>query len=398
MSSISTGGGLTQQAVQAANQLTIRWSTAFTGDDATAYSGIGVWPLLGLLSAGADEQGRAELGAAFGLGVDDVSDTVRGVVDLFDRNGGLSLAMGLWRRSDLTINEDWLGLVPPATRGVLSGDAREDQAALNAWVSKHTNARITRMPSELNPSIELLLASALTVDTEWLEKLKASSGRGVGAWADQTLPLLSREASLEDVWLARTPGGPLTVSLLEGSDDIDVYLLLGEDGRDAESILGDGLAALETLTENGIPGTDWSGERLPGVTVTTVQSTTGQPETRLECVAFKLSADHDLLANSQVFGFGHVASAGSHFPGISDTPLRVDQARQDVVAEFSADGFKAAAVTTIGVARASFVRPPEHEAQRTTISYTRPHAFAAVHRTSGLVLVAGWVAKPGAAS
>lgn len=405
MSSISTGGGLTQQAVQAANRLTARWATALNDSDkeqaedrGTAYSGIGVWPLLGLLSAGADEQGRAELGTAFGLGVDEVSDAVRGVVDLFDRNGGLSLAMGLWRRSDVTIHEDWLALLPPATRGVLSGDARADQATLDAWVTEHTNERITKMPCHLTPSIVFLLASALTVDTEWLERLKPSSGRGVGVWADVTLPLLSREMSPDDAWLARTPGGPLTVSLLEGSDDIDVYLLLGEDGRDAASVLGDGIAALESLIENGIPATDWAGDdQVPGVSVTTVHNATGQPETRLECVAFDLSAQHDLLSIADVFGLEHVSSGGSGgFPGISDTPLRVDEARQDVVAEFSADGFKAAAVTSISVARAAFARPAS-EARRTTISYTRPHAFAAVHRTSGLVLVAGWVAKPGSA-
>jgi Serpin (serine protease inhibitor) len=399
MSTTSTGGGLTQQAVQAANQLTKRWAAALDGDGSTAYSGIGVWPLLGLLSAGADEQGRAELGAAFGLGADAVSDTVRGVVDLFDRNAGLSLAMGLWRRSTLPVHEDWLALLPPATRGVLSGDAKEDQAALDAWVSQHTNERITRMPCTLNPTVQLLLATALTVDTEWLEPLKPSSGRGVGAWADVTLPLLSRDTALDDAWLARTPGGPLTVSLLEGSDDIDVYLLLGEDGRDAESVLADGLAALESLTENGIPATEWTdAERdggAPGVGVSMVRNMSGQPETRLACVAFDLSARHNLLATAKVFGLEHVSTAGGALPGISDTPLSVGEARQDVVAEFSAAGFKAAAVTVVSVARAAFARPA-NEAQRTTIAYTRPHAFAAVHRTSGLVLVAGWVAEPGA--
>ena len=394
MSTIPTGGRLTEQAVQAANRLTTRWAAAFKGDGPIAYSGIGVWPLLGLLSAGADEQGRAELGAAFGLAVDEISDAVRGVVDLFDHNDGLSLAMGLWRSSNLTVFEDWLALLPPSTRGELSGDARQDQAMLDAWVAQHTNQRITRMPCDLGPRIELLLASALTVDTRWLERLRPSAGLGAGEWADRNVPLLVREASPEDTWLARTPDGPLTVSLLEGSDDIDVYLLIGEEGRDAESVLSYGLAALDTLTEHGIPLTDRGEEPSPGVSVRTVRSTTGQPETRLECVAFAFSDEHDLLSQAEVFGFGHVASGGGHLPGISGTPLRVDQARQDVVVEFSADGFKAAAVTSVAGARASFARPAEREARRTTISYTRPHAFAAVHRTSGLVLVAGWVAKP----
>jgi serine protease inhibitor len=395
----STGGGLTKQAVRAANRLTTRWAAALEDADgrSTACSGIGVWPLLGLLGAGADAQGRAELGEAFGLDADAASDAVRGVVDLFDRSSGLSLAMGLWRRSDLVVHDDWLALLPPATRGVLSGAAQQDQAALDAWVSKHTNERLTRMPCRLSPAIVLLLASALTVDTAWREPLKQSVSRGVGAWADVTLPLLSRTTSPNDVWLVRTAGGPLTVTVLEGSDDIDVYLLIGEDGRGAASVLGEGLAALERLHEDGTPSAEWEGEDgAPGVSVSTIRSTTGAPETWLECVAFELSARHDLLATADVFGLEHASSDGGGFPGVSDTPLRVDQAVQDVVAEFSADGFKAAAVTAIGMSRAAFARPA-NEARRTTVSYTRPHAFAAVHRGTGLVLVAGWVAKPGSA-
>jgi serine protease inhibitor len=75
--------------------------------------------------------------------------------------------------------------------------------------------------------------------------------------------------------------------------------------------------------------------------------------------------------------------------------MYLGQARQDVVAEFTEEGFKAAAVTAM---RRS-LRPPwsaPHDVRLTTISYTRPFGFAAVHRDSGLVLVAGWVAKPDA--
>jgi len=401
MSTLSTGGGLTREAVLAANGLTARWAAAL-GDGAdsadTAFAGVGVWPLLGLLAAGADERGRAELGAAFGLDTEQVEDAVRGVVDLFDRSAGLSLAMGLWRHADLTIHEDWLDLLPPATRGVLSGDGRRDQATLDDWVRTHTAERIKRMPCNLSPSVLLLLASALTVDTRWRERLKPSSASGVGAWAGTKLPLLSRDTSPNDTWLARTPGGPLTVTALEGIDGIDVYLLLGEDGRTAPSVLGDGLAALETIRETGTACADWAPDvTAPGVTVTTTRNSTGSPEARLECVEFSLSAEHDLLAVADVFGFEHVASDGDRLPGISETPLYLDQARQDVVAEFSAEGFKAAAVTALAMTRASAFRRMDREARLTTISYTRPHGFAAVHRDSGLVLVAGWVAKPGAA-
>jgi len=411
-----TGSGLSRQAVRAANGLTARWAGRVEdiGDTGTAYSGVGVWPLLGLLSVGADQRGQAELGAAFGLGNGPrgmdaglVADAVRGVVDLFDRGAGLSLAMGLWRRADLSIHEDWLDLLPPATRGVLSGDSQQDQRALDAWVERHTAGRLTKMPCQLSPDIMLLLASALTVETQWQEPLKRSRGIGVGPWAETRLPLLSRRTSPTDTWLAQTAGGPVTVSVLEGQDDIDVYLLLGDEGRAATSVLADGIASLETIRKTGVPCTDWNGleearagnDVVPGVTISTTRNTTGQPETELECVAFSLSAQHDLLALADVFGLEHASSRGDRFPGISSgTPIYVGQARQDVVAELSETGFKAAAVTVIGMMRAAAVRrPPPHEARLTKISYTRPFGFAAVHRDTGLVLVAGWVAKPNAA-
>lgn len=405
-----TGSGLSRQAVRAANGLTVRWAGRVENidDTGTAYSGVGVWPLLGLLSVGADQRGQAELGAAFGLGVGLrgmdaglVADAVRGVVDLFDRGAGLSLAMGLWRRAELNIHEDWLNLLPPATRGVLSGDGKQDQRALDAWVERHTAGRLTKMPCQLSPDVMLLLASALTVETKWQESLKRSPGTGVGPWAETRLPLLTRRTSPTDTWLARTPGGPITVSVLQGTDGIDVYLLLGDEERTAASVLANGIAALETIRETGVPCSEWGESNdvaPPGVTISTTRNTTGQPEAELECVAFSLSAQHDLLALADVFGLGHVSSRGDRFPGISSgTPIYVGQARQDVVAELSEAGFKAAAVTVIGMMRAAAVhRPPPHEARLTKISYTRPFGFAAVHRDTSLVLVAGWVTKPDA--
>ena len=404
--SSGVGGGLRRDGVRAANELSRRWAAALddeADERGTAYSGVGVWPLLGLLCAGADRQGQAELGAAFGLGVGQVADAVRAVVDLFDRGKGLSLAMGLWRSAGLSIHEDWLDLLPPATRGVLSGDTKQDHRALDAWVERNTAGRLTKMPCQLSPDILLVLASALTVETQWREPLHRSRSVGVGPWAQTGLALLGRSTSTTDAWLVRTSGGPVTVSVLEGMDDIDVYLLLGEEGRAASSVLADGIAALETVRETGVPCADWDGDGdrvgdvvVPGASISTTRNTTGNPEARLECVAFSLSAQHDLLTIADVFGLEHVSTPNAQrFPGISGTPMCVGQARQDVVAEFTEEGFKAAAVTVIAMMRAAAIhRPPPREARLTTISYLRPHGFAAVHRDSGLVLVTGWVTKP----
>lgn len=398
---LGTGDGLGTAEVRAANALTVRWAAALgaAAGQGTVFSGAGVWPLLGLLATGADERGRAELGAAFGLDPAHAADAVRAVVDLFDRSPGLALALGLWRRADTAVRREWLDRLPPATRGVLGGDAAADQAALDAWAGEHTGGRITRMPVGLSPSIRLLLASALTVETTWLRPLKRNAAtRGAGAWSRTPLALLTRESrggSPEASWLAATEAGPVTVTVLEGSDDVDVYLFLGEENRAAADVLSQGIVALTELAASAVPCARWTGDRpAPGVRVTTTTNATGEPETRLECVGFEFSARHDLLAHAKVFGLRHAASPGDRFPGIGDG-IELAQARQEAVAEFTETGFKAAALTTVAMRRMAMSRPlTQRQARLTTISYTRPFGFAAVHRGDGLVLVAGWVAQP----
>src|SRR5262249_21693369 len=83
-----------------------------------------------------------------------------------------------------------------------------------------------------------------------------------------------------------------------------------------------------------------------------------------------------------------------HFPGISDWPLAVGQARQSGRAIFSAKGFEAAAVTAISMdllAAALILPLPEYTVRVIKVVFDRPFGFLAVDRSSQLVLFAGWV-------
>ena len=66
------------------------------------------------------------------------------------------------------------------------------------------------------------------------------------------------------------------------------------------------------------------------------------------------------------------------------------RAVQGVTVTFGAGGFKAAAVTMF---RTGYGAAPV-EAAELYVTFDRPFAFAARHRPSGLVLLAGWVAEP----
>jgi serine protease inhibitor len=77
-----------------------------------------------------------------------------------------------------------------------------------------------------------------------------------------------------------------------------------------------------------------------------------------------------------------------HFPGLSPQPLAVDQAKQAVLARFSATGFEAAAVTAMAMAAGS---APTPRAKALLVSLEHPFGFIAVHRPTGVPVVAGWV-------
>nr|WP_238351594.1 serpin family protein [Kribbella shirazensis] len=113
------------------------------------------------------------------------------------------------------------------------------------------------------------------------------------------------------------------------------------------------------------------------------------PTVILSLPYFEIDAEHDLLQHPDVFGLKAASDASrGHFPGLSPQPLAVAQARQAVMARFSATGFEAAAVTAVAAEAGSAPRPG---AKALYVSLDRPFGFIAVHRPTGIPVVAGWV-------
>jgi serine protease inhibitor len=134
----------------------------------------------------------------------------------------------------------------------------------------------------------------------------------------------------------------------------------------------------------------------PGVTVREVASTVRADQMALQTVAFDLTSSHDLLEEAEVFGLVDAQDRDEgHFPGISQVPLAVDAAAQQAKAEFSATGFKAAAVTAIGMVRAAAAQPRRtYRVRQVEVAFDRPFGWVAVDVGSGLVVAFGWVQQP----
>ncbi|GAA3295989.1 hypothetical protein Dvina_43900 [Dactylosporangium vinaceum] len=346
-------------SVAAANRLTARWAARLTSDEGTVLSGAGAYPLLARLAGFADGAAAAELGA--------VAPTP------LELPAVVQAALGLWARADLTLQ--------PGGQELVAGVLTDDRAPLDAWACEHTGGLIPTMPIELDKRTRLVLAAALAVETLWVEPFEEDEAYFTGPWEGRLANLLFREARTpEGLAVLDTAVGAVTTATVRGRDDVDVVLLLGEEDRGPGALLPAVIAAL--------PALDSTPFRLhgPGITV----RRHFEPGYRLKVPQFAVQAEHDLLAAADVFGLRAAADPSrGHFPGLAVEPLAVTAAVQAATAAFSATGFKAAAVIVDGI---GYGMDPPHETVH--VCFDRPFGFLAVHRPTGLVLFAGWVAEP----
>ncbi|MFG2988028.1 serpin family protein [Streptomyces sp. NPDC048257] len=384
--------------VRAVNRLTTRWAAqAPAGARGTVLAAAGVWPLLALLADGSGGAARAELEEALGIPAEAAAAAARELLAALAGVRGLRTSTGLWAKTGLPLEEDWAAKLPAGARGTLTGDPDADARALNAWASDRTGGLIERMPVCLDKDSLLVLASAPTLRLRWIQPFDEAYGEPfAGPWADRPVRMLLRSTSLLDrVRVAHGPSGAVTLLEVDGAAGVDVHLVLGE----AEAPVGDTLTTAIAAVTKALPATGASllpdGSPGPGLAVGTVAAYSPEPRLDIETVAFEVRSEHDLLDHARLFGLETATDRDhDHFPGISSHPLAIASARQSALARFHAGGFEAAAVTALGAVAGSAPTRPRYRARRAEVRFDRPFGFLTVHRTSRLVLAAGWVAEP----
>jgi serine protease inhibitor len=396
---MATSEGTFQQAltaadVAAANDLTRRWFAARAEIPAAA-SGLGVWPLLAVLATGAEDATRDELLAAAGLDADRAAAIPAALLAAARDAPAISLALGVWAGSRVTLDPDWAAGLPVDAVGSLTGDAAADKAALDAWASRNTRGLIEAMPLDFTRPIDLVLASALAVRTAWAVPFADHSRAfATGPWSGLGRCRTLDAVFHEDVLRVADHASVLT---LAGDGDIDVLLGLGREELDPHAVLDALLDAADPAW--GRSATELAvGDRAVGVAVEEYRGHRPQtgPEIHARAVRFQLDADLDLSEDARALGLELAADEDrARFDRLAAEPVYVSQARQTCTATFSATGFEAAAVTAIAMTRAAGMPPkPRHRRERITVAFDRPFAYLARHRPTGLVLVAGWVAEP----
>lgn len=380
--------------VEAANDVTRRWFASRPHPPA-AVSGLGLWPLLTTLAAGASGRTAAELLDAAGVGPERAESITGGLLGAAASAPALHLAVGVWAGASITLDPAWVAKLPSGAVGTLTGEPAADKAALDRWASEETDGMIERMPLDCTRRIDLALASALAVRTTWVTAFRdAAIPFRSGPWAGLGPCRVLSNTIRGDVLRVSDEAAVLTVP---GHDDIDVLLALGR----ADLAPGKVFAALVDAAADP----DWGrssedlrpGERAPGVTVAEHRAPRPQtaPEVDVRTVRFAVEADLDLSEDAAALGLVRASDeAHAEFDRLAAEPTHVSQARQSCVAVFSATGFKAAAVTAMAMTRTAGVPQMRHTHRRASIVFDRPFAYAARHRPSGLILVGGWVDEP----
>ncbi len=284
--------------------------------------------------------------------------------------------------------------------GVLTGDPGADSAALDAWAAARTGGEIDRMPVPVREDTEMVLATALTVATEWHRPFEPAGDLypESGPWRDQGVPALYRSGAVPDrLDLADTPHGPVTGLTVMGRQGVDVRLLLGEESAEPGRVLRCGLDVLERRRPVVRGGALPFGEPGPGIEVRHALRTVAAPPTlEVTTVPFTVAGDHDLTRHPELFGLTAFLDTGlGHLPGVSDQPVALGAAAQKATAAFGERRFRASAVTAFAVAAGAAAPGTLHRVTEVRARFDRPFGFLAVHRRSGLVLAAGWVNEPG---
>jgi hypothetical protein len=381
---------------------------AIAGSRHHVASPLGAWLLLALCAPASDGQTREFLNATLGCDARDAAELAAGL--LASPHPAVAAAAGAWHR-DGALSEHlqrWMAGLPA---GVQTGPLTT-QAALDDWARRHTFGLIERFPINLDPSIYLVIATALATRVSWERPFDLAPASALGPpspWATELNRVL------------RTPHGPgheQLVAATQSAGDVAVHAARSRDGLLVASVAadpgvpaGDVLAAAYELapalaTGAGVTRRSLFDLPLGDGPLWSVSETTGPiksgdgREERCTAVlpAWTARSEYDLSDPE----LGFAAAAQALAPG---DPW---EAKQAAMASYTRVGFEAAAVTGMFVAMAMRV-PREGLVRTAELRFGHPYAVVAVTADQlgagrpggpapsqwfGLPVFSAWVARP----
>lgn len=339
------------------------------------------------LSSAANGDARNELSIATSVEADDAPDLVGRLSEILGASDGLTSALGLWVKPSIPINATFGQTIPALTVAPMPS-----AKALDQWVQQATSGMLTEFPGGIPNDALMIASSAICADATWTTPFRPYPGQ----WMDDPnwIPWLLRSRNpTSDAAILETKAVKVGRVIFTTDSSFDVHLLTGDEGMSPSEVLSIGLDALtDDETTTVVPGSELrSGDSAGCLTVD--DQSYGEPNLSVSLPPFTVSSEWKMTDHSETFGLTTATDdSRGHFNLLSPEPLAIGACTQTATASFSAEGFRAAAVTSI-LASGAGARP-NSRALRITVHLNRPFAFLCVHRDSGITLFAGWVTEP----
>lgn len=334
----------------------------------------GLWLLLAVLGpVVSDATDRSELEAALGMDVASAAEAARRL--MAEHREGLGTATAGWLREGLEL----LGPLPVRL------DPLPTQSELDRWAREATHGLVPRFPVELVPDTVLLLASALSVRTEWHEPLDGTPDDRLRIGDDGTVAVVATRSA-----------GLVAVAAPEGRGDLDVLSVIA----DPDVIQSRVWAATDEVTAWLLDGS-LAARRVPAAELerdghawTVKRTTWAMPSESTATEVWQASVPAWTLESTT-----DLANA----PGIAATTRAVldlvpqepkwAEAVQSANATYGAKGFEAVAVTVLDFMAGS-AAPPVRKVHVVHLTFDRPHAVLALTRGGawdGVPVVHAWI-------
>jgi hypothetical protein len=375
-----------------------RYATRFhrlLGDTHGVASPFGAWLLLALVAPAVDAPARDRFADILGCDLDEAFACA--VRMLHEPHAEVVLGAAVWHRPG-PANERLLDYLRRLAAHTDSGPI-PSQTEADAWAREHTLGLIERFPLSVEPSVVLLLATAIAARVSWVLPFEVASadeallpahpgfagkplltGPGPMAWRG----FIDTDAGMLAGYTASSDGG-LYVTSAVGAADADPAAVL-----DATQRLAIAVAAHEPPDSPSLFDLELGDGPAWRISEETTTFSGSAERYEIFVPAWEATSDHRLGAD---LGFAEAGAALIELlpPG----GYQVD-ARQSAMARYTREGFEAAAVSGLAV-RTSASLPREGPVRTARLEFTRPHAVVAAtageEGWDGLPVFTAWVTE-----
>jgi len=368
-------GEFTQDDAAAAADFGVRLLQKSAADGTRMISPVSILYALGMTLNGADGETKTQMEKTLGFTADELNRAMLAYRTSLPTDDTMKLANSVWLRDSdsLRVNDDFLRTDSAYYNAEIYKAAFDEStlAAINAWVSEHTDKMIPTILNEISDGAMLYLINAVAFDAKWQTPYE--------------------DADVQDETFTKDDGTQQTVKMMRSGEG--VYLDDGQATGFVKDYDGGKYAFAALLPNEGVSVSDYVASLTGQSLMRTLQNAeytdvnAGLPKFTSDYSA-ELAGTLAALGMPDAFGdsadFSKMGSSG-------EGPLSIGSVIHKTHIEVDEQGTKAAAATAV-MAGVTCVEEPQ---EPKTVILNRPFVYVILDTQTNLPVFLGVMGDPG---